>query len=73
MPNRSWDERLAEVERMIGEEKRARQQLQNEVKPIVDFYNAGSLIGKVLWILGGLIVGAATVWAAISGWVTSHK
>jgi hypothetical protein len=64
-PHRSYEERLADLER---EQLR----LKTEVKPILDFYSAGTIIGKLLVIVGGLIVGAATVWAAISGWVSSH-
>jgi hypothetical protein len=64
-PHRSYEERLADLER---EQLR----IKTEVKPILDFYSAGTIIGKLLVIVGGLIVGAATVWAAISGWVSSH-
>jgi hypothetical protein len=72
MPHKSFDDRLADIERELGLEKRELQRLQTDTKPIVDFYNAGTKLGKLLWVAGGIIVGVATVWAAISGWVTSH-
>lgn len=71
-PHRSWDDRFADLERAVGEEKREREKLQTAVKPIVDFYSAGTLVGKLLWIIGGIITSAAVIWAAFSGWITSH-
>ena len=72
MPHRSIEERLADLERESDDEKEERKKLQSDVKPIVALYNAGVVIGKLLWIIGGLIVGTATVWAAISGWLSGH-
>jgi hypothetical protein len=71
-PHRSFDERLASLERLLDDEKEAREKLQTEVKPIVDFYTAGTTIGKLLWIIGGILTGAAVIWASFSGWITSH-
>jgi hypothetical protein len=71
-PHRSYEDRLGDLERALDTEKRERQKFQTEVKPILDFYSAGTGIGKLLWIIGGFIVGAAAVWTAISGWISSH-
>jgi len=60
-PHRSLEDRLIDLERF-----------QAEAKPIVDLYKAGTIIGKILWVVGGIIVGGTAVWAAISGWITSH-
>jgi hypothetical protein len=64
-PHRSYEDRLADLER-------EQQKLKSQVKPIVDLYSAGTLIGKLLWVIGGILTGAAVIWAAISGWITSH-
>jgi hypothetical protein len=71
-PHRSLDDRLFDLERELETEKRERKELENSVKPILDFYSAGTLIGKLLWIIGGIVTGSAAVWAVISGWVTNH-
>lgn len=60
-PHRSLEERVADLEKD-----------QDDVKSIVALYNAGTVIGKILWVVGGVIIGAATIWAAISGWITNH-
>lgn len=70
--SRSWDDRLTDIERALADLERRESRVENEVRPLVDFYNAGTLVGKLLWIIGGLIVGVTTVWAALSGWITSH-
>lgn len=56
----------------MADVEREQASLKNDTKPIVDLYKAGSILGKFLVIAGGFIVGAATVWAAISGWISSH-
>lgn len=71
-PHRSFDERLADLQRDLDIERRKRQELQVSVKPLLNFYSAGTVIGKMLWIIGGILTGAAVIWAAISGWITSH-
>lgn len=40
--------------------------------PIVAFFNAGTMLGKILVILGGVAVGAATIWGAIASLVQGH-
>lgn len=72
MTNSTWEDRFDELERALRDEQQEREKLQSKVQPLVELYNAGAIIGKLLWIVGGLTVGIATVWAAISGWVTSH-
>jgi hypothetical protein len=72
MPHKSYDERLSDLQRDLDIERRKRQELQISVKPLLDFYSAGTLIGKLLWVIGGILTGAAVIWAALSGWITSH-
>jgi hypothetical protein len=72
MPHKSWDDRLTDLERALSDEKRQREKLQIDVKPLVDFYTAGTAIGKLLWIVGGIISGLLITWAAVSGWFSSH-
>lgn len=59
-PHRSYDERLADLERELKEEK-------EKTRPLVEFYNTGTVIGKMLWILGGIVVAGAGIYAAIMG------
>jgi hypothetical protein len=59
-PHRSLEERLVELENF-----------RNEAKPIIDAYKAGQVIVKLVWVLGGFIVGAAAVMKSWT-WITSH-
>ena len=62
----------SDQERRISDVENAIDDLRKQIKPLVDTYNAASLGGSVLKIIGGFLVGAAVIWVAISGWVTSH-
>ena len=57
--------RFAELENQIRDERMA-------VQPILDLYNASKLIGKILVVIGGLTVGAITVWTALADWIWRH-
>lgn len=57
--------RVVEVEEKLDRERK-------EVKPLLDLYNAGKIIGRILVILGGLIVGVATIGNSVIGYFT-HK
>ena len=54
----------------ILEAELAKQQAQ--LDPIVQTLNAGRLLGKILFVLGGIVVGAVTMWGTLSGWIGSH-
>ena len=43
-----------------------------QIQPIITTVNASKLLGRILFILGGIIVGGATVYSALSGWLTAH-
>ena len=45
---------------------------EKALKPIIEFFNAGRMLGKIMFVAGGMIVGMATIWGVISGWVGSH-
>jgi len=59
-PHRSLEDRLLELE-----------QFKTEAKPIVDAYKAGQLVVKVVWLVGGLIVGVTAV-AKSWTWIMGH-
>ena len=63
--NDQLERRISELENDLRDEKEA-------LQPLVNLYNAGSLIGKILIISGGAIVGAATIWSSISGYIGAH-
>jgi len=58
--HRSYEDRLAELEKF-----------QKEAKPIIDAYRAGQIVVKLVWLVGGLIVGVGAVLKSWT-WITSH-
>ena len=58
--------RIVDLERKLKEER-------EQVKPLLDLYNAGKIIGRILVILGGLVVGIVTIGSAVVGWFNGHK
>ena len=59
-PHRSLEDRLVELELF-----------QKEAKPIIDAYKAGQLVVRLIWVVGGAIVGIGAIlksWA----WITSN-
>ena len=57
--------RISELEKDLRDEKAA-------LQPLVNLYNAGSLIGKIMIISCGAVVGAVTIWSSISGYIGAH-
>ena len=41
-------------------------------RPVVDAWNSGKLIFKFVFILGGIVTGAVTAFAAVSTWLSQH-
>jgi hypothetical protein len=65
----SADERIGNLERALASEIQSRKAFQEDAKPAVDFYKASTLLGKILWIIGAVIVGGSAVWGVVTGWV----
>jgi hypothetical protein len=63
-PHGQWETRIADLERDLAAEKKKREALEIRVNPVIDFFNASSLLGRILWVLGAAAGVAATVWAA---------
>lgn len=59
-PHRSLEERLAELETF-----------QKEAKPMVEAYKAGRLVFKLVWVVGGLVVGLGAVLKSWT-WMVGH-
>ena len=57
--------RVMELEQKLDAERK-------EVKPLLDLYNAGKIIGRILVIFGGLTVGVVTIGSSVIGWF-NHK
>lgn len=57
--------RVSELEDKLEKERLA-------VQPILDFWNASKLLGRLLVILGGMAVGAITIWKIVGDWVAAH-
>ena len=64
--------RLDEVVKRVEtlEAELAKQEAQLE--PIIQTLNAGKLLGKILFVLGGIVLGVASLWGALSGWIGAH-
>ena len=63
-PHGSFQEQLADLKRELATEKKEREALEAKVTPVIRFFNASTLLGKILWVLGAMAGVAATVWAA---------
>ena len=61
MPNN--EELLRRIEDLEAQIKKERADLE----PILNLYNAGIILGRVLVILGGVAVGVATIWQVMQG------
>ena len=64
------DKTKQELEHQIAELENELRDSRAEVKPIVELFNAGKLLGKLLMLAGGISVGAATIWMAFGDFVT---
>ena len=43
-----------------------------EVRPILNFWNASKIVGKIFIIIGGMIAGAVAVWSTIGDFFVRH-
>ena len=43
-----------------------------KMQPLIDVFNAGKMLGKILFVTGGVIAGIAAIWTALVGWVAGH-
>lgn len=55
------DQRIDDLQRQVQADHDA-------IKPLLDLYNASKIIGRILVIIGGIAVGAATIFSAVSGY-----
>lgn len=60
------DQRLEDLQRQVQADHDA-------IKPLLDLYNASKIIGRILVIIGGIAVGAATIFTALSGYFGHAK
>ena len=56
-----------ELARRIDELEREMKREREELEPVLNLYNAGIIIGRLLVIVGGAIVGIGTLWQILSG------
>lgn len=58
----------AEQDRRI----KALEDYEAQLKPLLDLYNGGKLIGRLIVWFGGILIGAATFWIAFGDWFGRH-
>lgn len=64
--SRETDHRIAEIEKRLNEQSIL-------LKPILSTWEVSKVLGKILLILGGMAVGAATIISAIGSFPWSTK
>lgn len=57
--------RIEELERQLKEERAM-------IQPIIDFWNASKIVGKVFVIIGGIITGGIVVITSVGDYFMKH-
>lgn len=45
---------------------------QDSLKPIIATFNAGKMMGKIFFVIGGIASGVAAMYAGLTVWFTGH-
>ena len=61
-----------EIESHIETLEKQVSKFEDELEPMVAFFNAGRMMGRILFIVGGIITGIVSIWAGLSNWFSVH-